>query len=138
MADNTELKKAIRNLLINDSRYLRLMGDPSDDVKHTYYLRAPIRPTFPETVYNIRPSAVNQLFEESFIVGNYSMSFSVWAQTNAYEEIASRIIFLLHHKNNTEGFCAILIREPTEIFDNDFNAYGVTFDFDLHTRRATV
>jgi len=134
----TSTKTAIRNMFINDATYLSLMGSPSDTVKHTYYLRAPVKPTFPEVIFSIRPTVANQSFSKEFIVNVGTLLLEVWVKTNDYESIADRIIYLLNHTNGSTGFRAILSGEPAEIYNADLNVYGLSLTFDLHMRRATI
>ena len=134
----TSTKTAIRNMLILDATYLSLMGSPSDTVKHTYYLRAPVKPTFPEVIFSIRPNITDQSFSKEFIVNVGTLLLEVWAKTNDYETIVERIIYLLNHANGSAGFRAILSGEPAEMYNDDLNVYGLSLTFDLHMRRATI
>jgi hypothetical protein len=134
----TDVKESVRDTLINDSDYLVLMGSPDGDSKNTFYFRPPERPTFPETVIVFQPEQINQEFGEHLIVGTTPCIINIWSRDDAYEQIAERVIELLHHSTGmAEGIKVVMIEEPQEIYDQKFNTYGKSLSFAIFYRRST-
>lgn len=134
------LKLAIKQRLTEDNDYLTLMGTPSSEPFQTYWFKPPQRPTFPETVLNLMPSVSDQSSDPSFIITESQLMINVWSKDDTYEDIIKRIIQLLNQKPDTvtTGFRAILVREPEDMFDDEFEVYGKNVIFDVHYRRALL
>jgi len=134
------LKLAIKKRLTDDADYIALMGTPGAEPFQTYWFKPPVKPTFPETVLNISPSNSDQSSDPSFIITQSGLSINVWTKDDAYEDIIKRIIQLLNQKPDTSitGFRAILVREPEDLFDDEFEVYGKNVLFDVHYRRALL
>lgn len=130
-----DLKEEIRDALIEDSTYLSLMGSPSEEPYQTYYFRNPERPTFPETVINLTPEINNQKLERNLLSTVYQLEILVLDKTDNYEDIAKRIIRILHQRPGANlGFRAVY-RRSSEMYDDEFNVYGRNLIFDVHFRR---
>ena len=134
------LKLAIKKRLTDDTDYIALMETPTVEPFQTYWFKPPVKPTFPETVLNINPSTSDQSSDPSFIITNSVLSINVWATDDVYEDIIKRIIQLLNQKPDTSitGFRAILVSEPEDLFDDEFNVYGKNVMFNVHYRRALL
>lgn len=134
----TEIKEVVRNALINDATYLSLMGDPSADAYETYYMRPPERPNFPETIIHFEDEENSPEYEAAILVSGIPLIINVWSRDDAYEQIAERVIQLLHHiPQLTQGFRAVMAEEPQELYDPDFNVYGKSLNFQVFYRRST-
>jgi len=134
------LKLAIKKRLTDDASYIALMGTPGAEPFQTYWFKPPVEPTFPETVLNINSTTSDQLSDPSFLITNSTLSINVWTKDDAYEDIIKRIIQLLNQNpdTTTTGFRAILVSEPEDLFDDEFNVYGKNVMFDIHYRRALL
>ena len=134
------LKLAIKKRLTDDDSYIALMGTPGSEPFQTYWFKPPVKPTFPETVLNIQSTNSDQSADPSFLITNSVLSINVWTKDDSYEDIIKRIIQLLNQKPDTSitGFRAILISEPEDLFDDEFNVYGKNVMFNLHYRRALL
>ena len=134
------LKLAIKKRLTDDTDYIALMETPTVEPFQTYWFKPPVKPTFPETVLNINPSTSDQSSDPSFIITNSVLSINVWTKNDVYEDIIKRIIQLLNQKPDTSitGFRAILVSEPEDLFDDEFNVYGKNVMFNVHYRRALL
>ena len=134
------LKLAIKKRLTDDASYIALMGTPTAEPFQTYWFKPPIAPTFPETVLNINSTTSDQLSDPSFIITKGVLSINVWTVDDVYEDIIKRIIQLLNQNpdTTTTGFRAILVSEPEDLFDDEFNVYGKNVMFDIHYRRALL
>ncbi len=130
-----DLKEEIRNSLIEDSTYLALMGSPSEEPYQTYCLRNPERPTFPETIIRLMPGTYSQGLERDILSTVYTLEILVRDKTSNYEDIAKRIIRILHQRPGADlGFRAVF-RRSSEIYDDEFEVYGRNLVFDVHFRR---
>jgi len=134
------LKLAIKKRLTDDDSYIALMGTPGAEPFQTYWFKPPVKPTFPETVLNINPSTSDQSSDPSFLITNSVLSINVWTKDDVYEDIIKRVIQLLNQKPDTAitGFRAILVSEPEDLFDDEFNVYGKNVMFNVHYRRALL
>jgi len=134
------LKLAIKKRLIDDSNYIALMETPTVEPFRTYWFKPPVKPTFPETVLNIQISSSDPTSDPSFLITNSVLSINVWTKDDVYEDIIKRIIQLLNQKPDTSitGFRAILVSEPEDLFDDEFNVYGKNVMFNVHYRRALL
>ena len=134
------LKLAIKKRLTDDTDYIALMETPTVEPFQTYWFKPPVKPTFPETVLNINPSTSDQSSDPSFIITNSVLSINVWTKDDVYEDIIKRIIQLLNQRPDTvtTGFRAILVSEPEDLFDDEFNVYGKNVMFNVHYRRALL
>ena len=134
------LKLAIKKRLTDDTDYIALMGTPTGEPFQTYWFKPPVKPTFPETVLNIQSTNSDQSADPSFLITNSVLSINVWTKDDSYEDIIKRIIQLLNQKpdTTTTGFRAILVSEPEDLFDDEFNVYGKNVMFNLHYRRALL
>ena len=134
----TTIKEQIRTMLTSDTTYLSLMGSPASPPYQTFYLRPPERPTFPQVVYELRPAIFNTDNDRALITSQIDLSITVWAKSNVYEIIVNRIIWLLHQVENSNGFKCIINSEPVELYDDEFNAYGLNITFRVHYRRCAI
>jgi len=134
------LKLAIKKRLTDDDSYIALMGTPGAEPFQTYWFKPPLKPTFPETVLNISTNTSDQTSDPSFLITIGILSINVWTVDDTYEDIIKRIIRLLNQKPDTviTGFRAILVSEPEDLFDDEFNVYGKNVMFNVHYRRALL
>ena len=134
------LKLAIKKRLTDDSKYISFMGTPVVEPFQTYWFKPPVRPTFPETVLNMQPNISDQSSDPSFIITESVLSINVWTKDDVYEDIIKRIIQLLNQNPDivTTGFRALLVSEPQDLFDDEFNVYGKNVMFNVHYRRALL
>ncbi len=135
----TSYKTSIRNVLKNDATYLSLIGSPTDTPWNTFYKYPPQEPSYPFVVFWFRPGVVNTDFERSLIVEETEVNFNIWDQDNNYEDLAERIIFLLHHAaSEALGFRLILSRQPQELYDQEMNAWALNIAFRLISGRSII
>lgn len=132
------LKLAIKKRLTDDATYISLMGTPTTEPFQTFWFKPPEQPTFPETVLNIQGVDNESTIDRDILAKQCNLSVNVWSIDSAYEDVIERIIQLLHQKPDTDitGFRAILIREPEDLFNDQFNVYGKNVMFNVHYRRA--
>lgn len=136
----TTLKEAIVDLLADDDTYRSLVGYPAGYPYKVYYLRPPEveRPDLPLVVFNFGPSAIDQNQDRPIIAYNVQGNFMVWSVDGQYEEIADRVIYLLHHGQNSAGIKAVLSGQPEDLYDQQTNAYGKLIRFDIHYRSTII
>ena len=135
----TDVKTAIYNRAVGDSTYLGLVGNPSVEPFQTFYINPPERPTFPETVFWLSPELYNEEIGGELLESQTMLHWNVWARTVVYEQIAERLIKLFHQIPDVNfGFRAILDNLPEEMYDNDFNTYGLALNFLVFFRRGTI
>lgn len=131
----TDLKKEIRDILIEDPTYLALMGSPASAPYQTFYLRNPEKPTFPETVYSISGGLYSQNQARDILSSIPRLEVQIKSRDSAYEDIAKRIIKILHKQPSANlGFRAVY-RRSSEIYDDEHEVYGRNLIFDVHFRR---
>ena len=134
------IKDAIRDALVEDTAYLELLGEPVDEYKKTYYAVPPESPQLPIVVLTMN-SGVPEPIDRMIIAATGLLTVTIWAKTNAYEQIAERIIYLYHQKaglSTTYAIRLVLTREPEEMFDPQLDAYGKVLEFTMFTRRAII
>lgn len=137
VAEVITLRNAIHLKLVEDETYRLLLGEPIAEPYQTYYINPPERPTFPEVVWG--PITGNYNTDVADFLSQWLVvPFNVWAKSNVYDTIADRIIWLLHHKSNTAGFSAMVQDVPQEIYDEDMDAFGVRFTFQVHYGRPVI
>jgi len=132
------LKLAIKKRLTDDSLYISLMGTPVGEPFQTFFFKPPEKPTFPETVLNFQGIINSPEMGRDIQSRRIVLSINVWSKNDVYEDIIERIVQLLHQNpdTNTTGFRAILLREPEDMFDEEFRVYGKNVIFDVHYGRA--
>lgn len=129
-------KTFIRTTLVADAQYLTLMGSPSAPSYNTFYLIPPKIPTFPEVVYWTTGGSLESLSTD-FYTQNIGLTFAVWSKNTAYEDIAARIISVLHNKPLNEDFRIIFTGRGVERYDEETNAFGINLTADLIKRSTT-
>ena len=134
------LKQAIKKRLTGDGSYIALMGTPAAEPFQTYWFKPPKRPTFPETVLNLSGNVNDSTNDPSILATQGVLSINVWTKDDAYEDIIKRIIQLLHQYSDTvtTGFRTILLREPEDMIDDEFDVYGKNVMFNVHYGRALL
>lgn len=133
-----ELKTGLRNRLVNDSVYLALLGNPTEEPYKTFFIDPAQTPDFPFVVFYFFPSIVDGEISREIIAKRKTAVFNVWSQDGAYEEIANRIIYLLHQYGNSEGFRVVYNQELNELYDKQMNAYGLNLKFSIFCREKIV
>lgn len=135
MAKMTDMKTAIRSVLTSDTTYLGLVGDPSAEPYKTYYVYPPTEPVFPFVVFSMRPAASDSSTGKLILSKRIVLDFVVWAQSAVYEDIAERIVWLLNHYGSSTGFRIIYDIDKSELYNQELNAYGLSFSFNVFQRR---
>jgi hypothetical protein len=82
----------------------------------------------------LQPAIVNDEIDRIIIEKKVVLTITVWSQDNAYEDIAERIIQLLHQYKNEEGFRIVFDREQSKLYDSETNAYGISMAFFVFSR----
>lgn len=136
MAKATTVKQAIRTVLYGDSLLMGLLGNPTAHPRRISYWMPPDEPEFPFIVYWIDGEAVHDLGSD-LLSSTASLNFNCWAKDNAYEDVAERVIALLHH-STAIGQRVVLMRQPQELYDQDMDAYAKNIVFNLYHRRAVA
>lgn len=132
----TSIKESIRDRLTGDDTYMGYLGEPIDNFMRTYYLIPPEKPQLPIVVFSITPNEYEAV-DRDILSSVGDLNINVWAKTNVYEDIAERIIYLLHH-DTSMGMRVIMSREPNELYDQELDAYGKNLLFNLYYRRAMI
>ena len=133
----SSLKKEIWDMLVEDSTYIGLVGSPSAVPYQTFYLRNPIRPTFPEVVFSLAPGRVNKNLAPEFLSTEYELKFRIRTWDGGYEGIGDRIIQLLQHKPSADlGFRSV-VSQSKELVDHKLRIFGKDLVFKVFYRRVT-
>ena len=134
------IKEVIRDTLVGDSTYLEYLGNPVDNYQKTYFASPPEEPQLPIVVFAMGSNTTEPI-DRTIISQIGLLTFTIWAKTNVYEQIADRIIYLLHQKaglSTTYAIRLVLAREPQELYDDKLDAYGKVLEFTMFTRRAII
>ena len=133
------LKLAITKQMTNDTEYLALMGVPTVFPYRTFFQKPPEVPTFPEVVFNFASTNYDTSNGMKSISANITLNINVWSADDTYESIADRIKVLFHQKAiGTTGAHAVLLREPQDMKDEEFNVYGKVVSFAAFYRRSNL
>ena len=131
------LKAAIRKQMTGDTEYLALMGAPSVYPYNTYFLECPKKPTFPETVFDFASTSYDTSNGAISTSADITLNINVWTKDDDYEDIIDRIKVLFHQKTiGSTGAHAIMLREPQDRKDENFNVYGKVISFAIYYRRS--
>ncbi len=134
----TTVKLAIRNALYGDTSFMSLMNAPVAEPRNIFYWMPPDVPSFPMTVFWISGGSYGSISED-ILSSAGSLNFNVWAKDNSYEEIAEKLVKLLHQNTTSSiGARIVLAGEPQELFDEETDAYGKNVVFSLFHRRKTA
>lgn len=134
-----DLKLAITNQLVNDADYLALMEVPTEFPYRTYFEKPPEVPTFPETVFNFVSTGYDASQHAEMLAADIQLNITVWSKDDSYEDIADRIKVLFHQKTiGNTGAHAVLLGEPLDRRDEDFDVYGKTIRFAVFYRRVNL
>ena len=130
------VKRTIRSLLTNDSTYLTLLGNPSEEPYKTFYLYPTQTPDFPYVLFALNVGFLDDEVDSQIISRRYNLVFNVYAQDSSFEDITDRIIYLLHQVGNEHGFRIIYRSGLEEIYDSELNAWIKSISFDLFDRKG--
>lgn len=140
------IKDAVYSRLTADAAYLALVGSPASAPYRTYYLDPPVIPfddvDAPMVVFWLRPAFYDQRLGREILSARAEMFVNTWDRREGaalqHEEVMDRIIELLHHVPDAEGFRAVLAREPQELEDHETKALGLNGVFNVFYRRSTL
>lgn len=134
------IKEVLMETLTGDDEYLEYLGNPVDDYKRTYYLMPPEEPQLPIVVLTMNPNIVEPI-DRMILSTIGTLTVTIWAKTNTYEQIAERVIYLYHQKaglSTTHAIRLVLTRELEELYDDELDAFGKILEFTMFTRRAII
>ena len=134
----TAQKLAVRDILTNDSTYLALLGNPSEEPYKTYYLYPPTVPDFPYVVFAFSTANVDSEVDKYILQKRIELIVYVFAQDSLYETIAERIVYLMHQTGDTNGFRIVYDRDNAEEYISKINAYMVSKIFNLFYRKEII
>jgi len=129
-----QLRTDIWTVLTEDATYISRMGSPASVPFQTFYIKPPEKPTFPETVFHFPGTTYGQEHDRDILSSRVQVVFSIWTVDEDYNSIADRIIFLLHQKEQSNGWRAILAFASDEVYDSEFDTYGKRLTFDVSYR----
>ncbi len=135
----TEVKETIRNRLVGDTVLLEKLQNPTDEFKRVFWQYQPETPALPYVLLAADFGIAEPLDRELLsCVG--TLTVSIWARTNVFEEIAERVIYLLHQVSLSavHAVRCVFSLENGELYDEQLNAYGKVLTFTLFTRRAIL
>jgi hypothetical protein len=125
-------------MLTSDADYIELLGSPTAQPYKTYYIYPPTTPDFPYVVFSLRPGSVQDEIGKEIISKRVDLKINVWSQDDTYEDIANRIIYLLHQKGNGNGFRIVYDSDNSELHDPQMNAYGLAMSFNVFLRKGII
>jgi hypothetical protein len=126
---------AMRTLLAADTELMVLLGNPTAEPHQIFYPQPPEKPTIPQVV--VSPAAGNADGESELDIGATVLRVTSWATEDTFDQIAERIVHLLHQK--AVGTDANLVHTATPIpctYDDDLACYGRVDEFIVHRRRT--
>ncbi len=129
-----QLRTDIWTALTGDAIYISRMGSPASVPFQTFYIQPPEKPTFPEVVFRFQGTSYNQEHGPDILSSKVQAVFAIWTSNDDYSIIGDRIIFLLHQKEQSNGWRAILASGSDEIYDSEFDVYGKRLTFDVSYR----
>jgi hypothetical protein len=135
----TEVKDAIRDKLIGDATFLELLGNPTDEYRSVFWFLPPTAPGLPRVILTASPGMAEPV-DRAILSEIGTLTVTAWATTNLYEQIAERVIFLLHQAviSATHAIRLVLSVENGEMYDDSLRAYGKAITFSMFSRRAII
>lgn len=132
------VKATVMDYLKADKDLYGLMGSPEAVHQNIFYLDPPSPPVFPEVVVDYTSYEFDNTFDRYLLATLGDLSVNIWTKDGTFEDIADRLLYLLHHRTIGAGLVAIASRAPQELLDRDMNAYGKNLLFNLFTRRTII
>lgn len=126
---------AIRALLSADTELMTLLGNPTAEPYKMFYPQPPTKPTIPQVVLGFGTGNVDD--ETELDIGATILRVTSWGTEDTYDQIAERIVHLLHQK--PVGTDANVVHTATPIpctYDDDLACYGRVDEFTVHRRRT--